>query len=282
MHPVWGVHINFEAGLQSAGRRLIPEAVPKIAKGTARQIAIKLACRYPHHHLRLYEPVHLRRLFALLNIDCVFDVGANAGQYADMLRNRVGYPGLIVSFEPIPDHAAALRERAANDPLWDVRETALSSRAGQAVFSVMASDQFSSLADPDHGETGRFADQNQPVRKIQVTTETLDGAYRELSEKYGFRQPFLKMDTQGFDLEVLRGGASVLTDFLGVQSELSIVTLYKDAPKMQEMISELDRLGYGLSALVPNNEGHFPTLMEIDGIFVRKDHLDLRSIDATG
>ena len=37
--------------------------------------------------------LHLRELLARLDIDCVLDVGANAGQYHDFLRNRVLYEG---------------------------------------------------------------------------------------------------------------------------------------------------------------------------------------------
>ena len=45
--------------------------------------------------------LHLRELLARLEIDCVLDVGANAGQYYDFLRDRVLYDGAIISFEPL-------------------------------------------------------------------------------------------------------------------------------------------------------------------------------------
>lgn len=58
------------------------------------------------------EASHLRRVFARYDVDCVFDVGGNRGQYARMLRRRAGYRGLIVTFEPIPEAAAELRTNA--------------------------------------------------------------------------------------------------------------------------------------------------------------------------
>src|SRR5690349_18103875 len=46
----------------------------------------------------LPEQEHLKRLLSHLEIDCVFDVGANVGQYATMLRKHAGYKGRIISF----------------------------------------------------------------------------------------------------------------------------------------------------------------------------------------
>ena len=53
--------------------------------------------------------LHLRELLARLDIDCVLDVGANAGQYRDFLRDKVLYDGPIISFEPVSHHIDALR-----------------------------------------------------------------------------------------------------------------------------------------------------------------------------
>ncbi len=72
-----------------------------------------------------FEASHLARLFARFDVDCVFDVGANSGQYADRLRSKVGFHGVIVSFEPVPALASRLREKAERDPQWLIEECAL-------------------------------------------------------------------------------------------------------------------------------------------------------------
>src|SRR5271168_2015317 len=64
--------------------------------------------------------LHLRELLARLDIDCVLDVGANAGQYRDFLRDRVYYDGPIISFEPVSRHVDALRERSRADRNWHI------------------------------------------------------------------------------------------------------------------------------------------------------------------
>src|SRR5579871_3544754 len=100
----------------------------------------------------IFEEVHLERFFKHYEVDCVFDVGANNGQYATLLRRRVGYKGSIVSFEPIPAAAALVREKASSDSNWYVEEAALDATSGHATFNVMQGKQFSSLHTPSEKE----------------------------------------------------------------------------------------------------------------------------------
>jgi FkbM family methyltransferase len=220
---------------------------------------------------RLPEQMHLRRLLAHLDVDCVFDVGANTGQYGSMLRRKTGFKGRILSFEPIPEAAAEVRRKATRDPLWTVEEIALAEEAGLRDFSIMASPEFSSLSAPRNDDVARFSALNRPVKTIPVRTDTLAVAFKRLQPIFGFRRPFLKLDTQGFDLAVLRGAGDVLSRFVGFQSELSIRRIYQDAVDFREALGFYQSLGFDLSALVPNNGGHFPALIEIDCIMVRRD-----------
>jgi FkbM family methyltransferase len=219
----------------------------------------------------LPEQTHLHRLLAHLDVDCVFDVGANTGQYATMLRRKAGFKGRIISFEPIPEAAAQVRRKAARDPLWTVEETALADVSGTRAFHIMANQEFSSLSDPKNDEVSRFDALNRPVQTIMVKTETLAEAFPRLQAQYQFKRPFLKMDTQGFDLAVLRGAAGVLSQFVGFQSELAIRRIYQEAVDFREALTFYQSLGFDLSAFVPNNAGHFPALIEIDCIMVRRD-----------
>ena len=219
----------------------------------------------------LPEQGHLRRLLAHLDVDCVFDVGANTGQYAAMLRRKAAFKGRIVSFEPIPEAADEVRHNARGDSLWTVEQVALADEGGTRTFNVMAGSEFSSLSAPRNDEVGRFSEMNRPVRSIMVSTETLDEAYPRLQAQYGFRRPFLKMDTQGFDLSVLRGAQDCLSEFVGFQSELSIRRIYEEAADFRDALTYYQSLGFDLSAFVPNNAGHFPALIEIDCIMVRRD-----------
>ena len=124
----------------------------------------------------LHEQYHLRRLFELFNIDCVFDVGAHAGQYAKMIRKYVGYRGPIISFEPNPDVATILRRNARGDNDWFVEEVALGASVGQATFYVTAANQMSSLLQPQTSETELFKEHTAIMKKILVNVTTLEVA----------------------------------------------------------------------------------------------------------
>ena len=216
----------------------------------------------------------LGKLLAFLKVDCVFDVGANEGQYARMLRRKAGYRGRIISFEPLPNMAAILRSKARRDPLWSIEETAISNADGTAEFNIMAHSQFSSLSEPRHDEVNLFLNLNKVERQVSVKTELLETALGRMRKQYDIRRPFLKMDTQGFDYKIVQAGRSVIREFVGLQSELAIKKLYTDSPDFRDSIKLYEESGFLLTAFVPNNYGKFPRLVETDCWMTRADLVD--------
>jgi FkbM family methyltransferase len=229
------------------------------------------------HFLRPLDVINeirlLRRLLREFAIDCVFDVGANTGQYGDMLRRYVGFKGRIVSFEPNPDAFAALRRKAASDPLWHVENIALSDHEGELQLNVMRADQFSSLHAPTDQETKLYVGANAVARQVTVAAKTLASVLPPLQDALAFKRPFLKMDTQGHDAAVVRGAGELLPRFLGLQSELSIVKLYEGTLDYVGTVKLYESLGYAVCAFMPNNRGVFPTTIEMDCLMLRRDLL---------
>lgn len=224
------------------------------ARGRSRKLSVQ------------FEREFLIDFFDRFQVDCVFDVGANAGQYAEMIRGEVGFNGPIVSFEPVPRLAAALRDKAAADANWYVYELALDRETRETEFHVAAVDQFSSLKTPSHSETRRFVKMNSTVETVCLRTSTLGIEFPKIQAALGFRRPFLKVDTQGNDVEVVEGADDVLDSFVGLQSELAIRRLYENSKNFSEALEIYAGKGFTLSALIPNNGGHFPDLMEINCI----------------
>lgn len=206
----------------------------------------------------------LQRLLDRLEVDCVIDVGANRGQYHDQLRDAVGYRGRIVSVEPMSALATGLETRAnREDPLWEIHACALGATPGSARLNVMATDVFSSFLQPAAGNT--FAAANSVVREEEVEVRTLSSLVADLRARHDIRRPFLKLDTQGFDLEVLRGGEDVLPSIPGLQTEVAIQPLYAGMPTLEDTLAALKRYHYDIAGFAPIAPGtQFPRAVEMN------------------
>ncbi|MEZ5656827.1 MAG: FkbM family methyltransferase [Sphingobium sp.] len=234
-----------------------------------RWLAVRLAFAGRVHQYP--EILALRRFFEGFGVDALIDVGANEGQYARSARRDAGFRGHIFSFEPNPDVFAIVSRHAAPDPKWHVYNLALSDFDGTADFHIMAAHQFSSIAKPSKTLDPVFETRNKVERVVQMQCRRLDGMLDELLGAHGLSRPFLKMDTQGHDRAVCDGAGARLSDMIGVQSELAVRPQYEGASGYREMIGWLEGHGFVPNAFFANNKGHFPLLVEMDGLFVRAD-----------
>ena len=210
---------------------------------------------------------HLSDVFSRFDISCVLDVGANRGQYARFLRHGVGFRGKIISFEPIEDCCKELRQHAAKDGNWIVVNCALGAEEETRAFNVMVGDSLSSFLLPNN-ETQKFpyAYRNQIVKKVPVQVRRLDGLVAQL----GITGPiYLKMDTQGFDLEVVKGADMAMTLVSALQSEVSIHPIYHEMPNWCSAIETFNRLGFEVSGLWPVSRGPDLEVIEFDCVMVR-------------
>ncbi|MGE4180835.1 MAG: FkbM family methyltransferase [Limisphaerales bacterium] len=187
-----------------------------------------------------------RRMLASARIDLVLDVGANEGQYAMELR-KLGYTGRIVSFEPIREVGERLQAGLGADRDWEFRGMALGSSDGAATLQVGAESATSSLLKPSEYLVNRAA-HARSVRSEEVRVARLDTVFEP---SWGGRRIWLKLDTQGFEMEVLRGATESLPKVRIVQLELSLRPLYEGEPAFLEVAHWLAGRGFGLVGLEP-------------------------------
>jgi FkbM family methyltransferase len=200
-----------------------------------------------------------------LGIDLVFDVGANRGQFGMELR-RHGYRGRIVSFEPLGEPFAGLRRHAENDPLWDVVRVALGNESGTREMHVTANIVSSSLR--DSLPRLRTIEPRAAVERTErVDIRRLDDlADRYLNER---SRPYMKVDVQGFESEVLAGAGMTIPRIVALQLELSLAPSYLGSMLAGEVVVELERMGFILAGLEPGlADPRTGALLEADGIFV--------------
>ena len=168
---------------------------------------------------------HLSMLFERYDVNCVLDVGANRGQYGHELRHA-GYRGRLLSFEPVEHLCRELQEAAAGDATWSAHRVALGREAGVFDINVTRHDVFSSFRAPIAFAAERFGAAAEVARHERVTVRRLEEV---LDELFGSGPPprcFLKMDTQGYDLEVFAGLGRWIEHVVGLQSEVAAIPLY--------------------------------------------------------
>lgn len=213
--------------------------------------------------IRQYSPstpldAELGLLRETYKISTIIDVGAHIGGFALHQRSQ-GFKGRIISFEPFADSYYRLASAAVNDENWETHNFALGSSDSRADLHAYSGDgQFNSLK-----RLSDFAPQYQPgihgISSREVQVSRLDSLW--LSLDVDASTSLLKVDTQGYDLEVLAGAGELLSRFPGVLMEVAVKTLYEDAPLLDEVISFMRGHGFEMT-------GAFPIHRHDDGVRV--------------
>lgn len=197
-------------------------------------------------------------------IDTVIDVGANVGQYA-LLTRTAGFEGRIISCEPLSGAYAELRSRSDRDPSWTALNLAVGDAPGTTTINVSENSFSSSIRDM----TSTHVDA-APGSAYVATEEVTVTTVAELVERHGVdpARTLLKVDTQGFEEEVLRGAGDLVGRFKAVQLELSFVELYAGQRLHDELVGDLAAAGYRIQQLDPGFSDPDGRLLQVDGLFV--------------
>lgn len=164
-----------------------------------------------------------RHVIGGLKLASVVDIGANVGQFSLLVR-ALQPAAQIVAFEPLPDAAARYRQVFEEDDRVTLHEAAISPEQGTATMHVSASADSSSLLPISERQSELF-----PGTEEVGTTEVAVGPLDRFVDAEDIQAPaMLKIDVQGFELEVLRGSVSRLAAFEYVYVEASFEALYED------------------------------------------------------
>jgi FkbM family methyltransferase len=207
------------------------------------------------------------------------DVGANLGQYASFLRELCGWRGPICSFEPVRNTFAALCLAMGDDPAWRGFNTALGSKSGTAVITHFPGGSvFDSLLSLNDEGRRRF-EALRHARTETVAVERLDSLIDGAPVAIGWpagaaifrgRRLHLKLDTQGYDLEVLRGAEGCLDRIVSLQLELSVDAIYDGMPTFSDTARDVLDLGFQPIGFFPITEDSAtPRPIEFDALYVR-------------
>ena len=205
-----------------------------------------------------------RRVETMLNLGVrlVIDVGANTGQWATQVR-RDGWKGDIVSLEPLPNAFRELESNVADDPRWSAVSVAAGSGPEEKRLNVAANSASSSLlpAGAIDIPAARYVD------SVLVRVESLDSTLTRLGFLPG--PNYLKVDAQGYELEVLHGASETLKHSVAVELELSLAEFYEGQPLAADVLRYMLDAGFVPMSLDP--------VLFLDGQVLQMDCLFTRT-----
>jgi len=208
-------------------------------------------------------------MLAQHRIDTVLDVGANEGQYAHLLRD-LGFGGRIISFEPCALAHKRLQQSARQDALWTIAPRgALGNQEGQIRLNLASNGGQSSSVLPMLEAHKRAAPDAVYIGSEVVRITRLD---RAASEHFAeAKNVFLKVDVQGYELEVLQGATDLLPKIEGAQLELSLVPLYQGQALFSELIDRMRVEGFSIWGIIPGLvDESSGRLLQTDVVFFRE------------
>jgi FkbM family methyltransferase len=207
----------------------------------------------------------LKQLFNKEDIKVFFDIGAHEGNLTREI-NKEFLNASIYAFEPFPSSYEKLSRLAESSPNIKAFPVALSSSSGTTDFFVNNSSETNSLFPSKKVDTAIDA-LTCSIDKITIDTLTLN----EFCASHNIdRIDLVKLDTQGSELEVLKGSESLLRtqSISAIYCEVEFIEIYEKQPLFNEVFRYLSMHGYTLYNFYNLNSLETGQLAWADALFI--------------
>ncbi len=241
---------------------------------------LALPNQYPRHHLLLERLIFTNRALVhelprltlyrkwlnSLKIKTVIDVGAYIGAFAFAMRMIL--PDVqIYCFDPLAENIALINRNLEKWGHIKTFQSALGDRNGTVLFNVNDFRASSSILEMDSRHRKAFPETSHAT-KLEVPIARLDDF---LGEMKMLKPIFLKVDVQGFELDVLNGSKKILPLVDYLQIEVTYQMLYKKQPLFGDVYHFLIAQGFEFAGLIdslvsPKNGA----ILQSDALFIRK------------
>lgn len=214
----------------------------------------------------LFSTVYALKYF---NIDCVLDIGANEGGFALDLMD-LGYKHKIISFEPLSSPYSNLIKKSKLHSNWLIADKmALGEKNTEIEINVSKNSVSSSILEMLHSHSAA-AEDSKYIGTEKVKLQKLDLIAKDLLKDTN--NYFIKIDTQGYESQVIEGGIETFTNAKGIMCELSIIYLYKDQKLWLDLINKIYGLGFKIWSIEPGFK-HPKTgqILQFDALFFKSD-----------
>lgn len=232
-----------------------------------RELALKFGVEAHWYNPLQSQSARLAKLLSKRNIELVLDVGANDGGYGRQLR-KIGYDKDIISFEPLSDAHKLLIAGSGRDDRWYVApqmaigefdgEITINKAGNSTSSSILVMESLHEDAAPQSKYIGA---EKVPIHKLDTFTHPLLLSNSNI---------LLKIDTQGYEMQVLEGAKNLLNRVSGVQIEMSLTPLYHDQKLYLDVIHFLTSVGFELWNVIPGfTDPRTGRMLQMDGVFFK-------------
>jgi FkbM family methyltransferase len=165
----------------------------------------------------------------------IVDVGANVGQWSAMLLDCVA-PEKLVMVEPGPAAFTLLRQRFGENPLVELHNVAIGDKETTAKLQITRDTTGASLLKPREEMRDLIGSNWTVTSEEKVPVTTLDRLLAGLSEV-----SLLKIDVQGYEMNVLAGAAQTLRKTRFLLVELNYMPHYEGGSWLGDVHETLTR-----------------------------------------
>lgn len=224
---------------------------PSYAKALRRGVAASV-----EHEAVFSDPAH--------DFDFIVDVGANKGQFAVFARER--FPkARIICFEPLGKPSDVLGTVFSGDFRVRLTRAAIAPRNERRLINVTEHDDLSSLLEVGELQAAAFG-----TRKVGVEEIECGPLSNFITECELGKRNLLKIDVQGFELEVLQACNAYLDQIQVVYCEVSYLPLYKGQACAGDVIAYLHGRGFRLGGVYNQKCLSNGPALQADMIFIKE------------
>jgi FkbM family methyltransferase len=237
--------------------------IHKLVKGIEKPILLQL--KQKGGLALIYEQLNTP-WFKAFNIDTVLDIGANIGQFTKTISTLLPEAN-IYSFEPIPECFEKIQHIASINHQIKAFNLGVGDQSGILAFEQSSSSVSSSFLKMSDTHKQAFPS-TKGSKTVNVKITRLDDIAQDIDLG---RSLLIKIDVQGYEDKVLKGGEKTIKNAMIVIVEISFTTLYESQPLFDDIYSVFKEWGFicvgMLDQLSDPNTG---MILQGDAIFIRQ------------
>ena len=209
-----------------------------------------------------FEHRKVLKLLQKRNLDLIIDVGSNKGQFT--FASKIYFPKVtIFSFEALKSEFKKYINLISSFKDIKAYNYALGNIKTKTRMNIASSPDSSSLLEINEIQSKEFGTYKTKFYE-EIEIRRLDEWLDQIKK---FNSILMKIDVQGFELEVLKGSKHVLKHINYLYIEASSVELYKNQPLLENIKDFLFEEGFFLEGSFNQSYGKNKKLIQGDYLF---------------